>query len=81
MCLSASPPFQCEDGLALDSRRRLQDRLLCDERQPDSVLGLRFGADPNRCGHPAASPFLQPGHTDQARLKTAAAQVLLVKFY
>lgn len=63
-----SPLLQCEDGAAVDGRRRFQDLLLRDERKPVSVLGLRVGSDRNRCGHPAAGPSLRPGHTGQAGL-------------
>lgn len=70
-CLSVSPSLQCEDGAAVDGRRHLQDHLLCDERKPDSVLGLWFGPDRNRRGHPAAGPFLRPRHTGQTRLSVA----------
>lgn len=73
MCFSVSPLLQCEDGAPLDGRRCLQDRLLCDERKSGSVLGLRFSADPNRRGHPAAGSFLQPRLTGQAGLNMAAA--------
>lgn len=79
MCLSVSPLLQCEDGAAVDGRGCLQDHLLCDERKPGSVLGLRVSADPNRRGHLAAGPFLQSRHTGQARLNMAAAQVCSFK--
>lgn len=72
-----SPSLQCEDGAAVDGRRCLQDHLLCDERKPDSVLGLRFSPDPNRRGHPAAGPFLQPRHTGQARLNMADTERMI----
>lgn len=65
---------ECEDGDAVDSRRRLQDRLLRDEQEPGSVLGVQFGPDPDRRGHPAAGHFLQPRHTGQAWLSTTATQ-------
>lgn len=79
VCLSVSPLLQCEDGAAVDGRGCLQDHLLCDERKPGSVLGLRVSADPNRRGHLAAGPFLQSRHTGQARLNMAAAQVCSFK--
>lgn len=73
MCVSLS--LQREDGAAVDGRRRLQDLLLRDEPEPCSVLGLRFGADPDRPGHPAAGPPLQPGHQAQTGLSTDATTV------
>lgn len=73
--LFVSVLVQREDGAAMDGWRRLQDHLLCDEWKPASVLGLRFNTDPNRCGHPAAGPLLQPRHTDQAGLNADTTQV------
>lgn len=73
--LVVSVLLQREDGAAVDGRRRLQDHLLCDEREPGPVLGLRFDADPHRRGHPAAGPLLQPGHPGQAGLNADTTQV------
>lgn len=73
MKLSFSRTFflQCEDGAAVDSWRHLQDHLFSDQPKPSSVLGVRFGPDPHRCGHPAPGPAVQPGHASQVRLNPA----------
>lgn len=71
--LSVSPSLQREDGAAVDGRRRLQDHLLRDERQPVSVLGVRLRPDPHRRGDPAPGAAVRPGHARQARLNGGVA--------
>lgn len=60
---------QCEDGAAVDGGRRLQDHLLCHQRQSGSVLGVWLGPNSDRRRHPPPGAALQPGLTGQAGVK------------